>query len=138
MPTCYIVISEIVPDLSKKDIAYIRSIIAKGMNSKSRYLDASHLSSCVIRSDRCHMLADIEIEIHAQLYLRRLFSRDKRAHFISTKISEHFKMDCATWINLNMVGYSRMTKNGLSFYSDSDNKAVRLYQRITKQVSDNT
>lgn len=136
MPSCYIIISENVPELSQKDINRIRLIIARGLNSKSRYIDESHLSTCILHSKRNNMLADIEVEINAQLYLRRLISRDKRAHFISKTISEQMHLNCATWINLHMVGYSRTDERGNTFYSDSDNKVVRFYQKITNQISD--
>ena len=74
------------------------------------------------------MLGDIELDIFAQLYVRRLFSRDKRAHMISEMISQHLGCGCATWINLCMVGYSRVTSEG-DFYSDSDSKLIRAYQK---------
>ena len=49
---------------------------------------------------------------------------------MTTKISEHFKMDCATWINLEFVGYSRSTPDGSDYYSDADNRFVRAFQRL--------
>jgi hypothetical protein len=64
------------------------------------------------------MLGDIEVEVFAQFFIRRFFSRDKRAEHISRRISKLLGIGCATWIHLNVMGYSRVTIDGQSFFSD--------------------
>lgn len=130
MPVCHVTVSENVKDLSVKQRNCIRKIVAYGLDSKSRRLDENHVALRIVQGNRQSMLADIEVEVFAQIYFRRLFSRDKRANAISEKISRAFGISCATWINLQMVGYSRVTPDGSEFYSDSDNKFVALIQRI--------
>lgn len=130
MPVCYVTLSEKAKKPTEKQKNNIRKIVAKGLDSKSRRLDENHIVLRVIQSNRKCMLADIEIEVFAQIYIRRLFSRDKRANYISAKMSEMFGTSCATWINLQMVGYARVTPDGKEYYSDSDNKLVALIQRI--------
>lgn len=130
MPVCYVTVSEEVKDLTDKQKNLIRKIVAWGLDSKSRRLDENHVTIRVIKGDRERMLADIEVEVFAQLYIRRLFSRDKRANIISEKMSKSFGFSCASWINLQMVGYSRVTPDGSEFYSDSDNKFVALIQKL--------
>lgn len=118
MPSCYVTISEDVHDLTASEINIIRDVVADGLNSKSRILDRNHIVIRVNRSSREFMLGEIEVEIFSQLYIRRLFSRDKRAKNISKILSEKLKYDFATWINMGMVGYCRVTKGGEIFYSD--------------------
>lgn len=130
MPVCYVTTSEKVNDLTDKQKDYIRKVVARGLDSKSRKLDENHVALRVIKGDRRSMLADIEVEIFAQLYIRRLFSRDKRANSISEMISKSMGVSCASWINLQMVGYSRVTPDGGEFFSDSDNKIVALLQKL--------
>ena len=130
MPVCNVVVSENYKDLSEKQTELIKNIVASGLDSKSRRLNGDHIALRVVFGKRNNMLADVEIEIFAQLYFRRVFSRDKRANIISEKISKCLKCSCATWINLQMVGYSRVTPNGNSFFSDSDNKLVSVIQKI--------
>lgn len=130
MPVCYITLSEKKPQLTELQIKNMRKIIAKGLNSNSRRLDETHIAIRVQSSYRECMLGDIEIDIFSQLYLRRLFSRDKRANYISKKVSEYLGCGCATWINMEIVGYSRVTTDGNVFYSDSDNTFVRLIQKM--------
>ena len=130
MPVCYITLSEKKSELSDKQLQYIRKIIANGLNSNSRKLDETHIALRLQHSHRQFMLGDLEIDIFSQLYLRRLFSRDKRANYISKKISNYLNCSCATWINMEVVGYSRVTPDGNVFYSDSDNPLVRLIQKI--------
>lgn len=130
MPVCYVTLSEVTKGLTKKQENTIRKIVAMGLDSKSRRLDENHVALRVLNGNRECMLADIEIEIFAQIYIRRLFSRDKRANAISAKMSKVFGISCATWINLQMVGYSRVTPDGREFYSDSDNRFVAFLQKI--------
>lgn len=117
MPVCYITLSESVNTPSAEEINSIREIIAEGLNSKSMFLDRNHIVIRLQHAQRCFMLGEIEIELFAQFYLRRFFSRDRRANFISHKITELLKKDCATWINMGMVGYSRVTKDGNEYFS---------------------
>ena len=118
MPVCYVTLSESVPHPNIEEINSIRDIVAEGLNSKSRFLDRNHIVIRIQKGERVFMLGEVEIEIFAQLFLRRFFSRDKRAKFISQKVSELLKKDCATWINMGMVGYSRVTTQGETFFSD--------------------
>jgi hypothetical protein len=118
MPVCYITLSESVRIPSIDEVDIIRDIVAEGLNSKSRFLDRTHIVIRIQQSQRQFMLGEVEIEIFAQLYLRRFFSRDKRAKLISQKISELLEKDCATWINMGMVGYSRVTTEGQTYFSD--------------------
>jgi hypothetical protein len=130
MPVCYITLSENKQQLTKKQMQDLREIIAKGLDSNSRKLDRTHITIREQYSSRDCMLADIEIDIFSQLYLRRLFSRDKRANFISGKVSEYLNCCCATWINMEIVGYSRVNVGGDAFYSDSDNSIIRFIQKV--------
>jgi len=85
----------------------------------------------------------IEIDIFAQFYFRRYFSRDKRAEYISERVSKLLKIDCATWINMEIVGYSRVTHNGTIYYSNEKknnfnvhpdcNKYIILFMRFNKK-----
>lgn len=128
MPVCYVTLSEKVPELSADSILYIRKAVATGLDSKSRKLDETHIALRLQRGVSSQMLGDIELDVYAQLYWRRFFSRDKRANKISELITDHLGLCCATWINLCMVGYSRVDKEQ-SYFSDSDNKAIRLIQK---------
>lgn len=129
MPKCYVTFSEKMPAFSDSDLQFIRKAIAKGLDSKTRKLDENHISLHIQHSNRSVMLGDIELDIFAQLYFRRLFSRDKRANAISELISQHFSCGCATWINLCMVGYSRATLD-VDYYSDADSRFIRFLQKI--------
>lgn len=129
MPVCYITVSDKVQDLSVEQIEQIRIIVAEGLDSRSRKLDKGHIAMRLQSGSREFMLGDIEIDIFAQLYVRRLFSRDRRANQVSKMVSELIDCSCATWINLSHVGYSRVSKSGGSYYSDSDNAIVRLLQK---------
>lgn len=129
MPLCYLTLSEKSKSISESDLHSIRKIVANGLNSKSRKLDETHIALRVQHNNRATMLADIELEIYAQTYLRRVFSRDRRANIISSAISQHFGYGCATWINMCMVGYSRVTNEG-EYYSDADNIIIRFIQKI--------
>lgn len=129
MPVCYITLSDKVPNLSKQQLMQIRQCVAEGLDSQSRKLDDTHIAIRLQRSKRECMLGDIEIDIFSQLYLRRLFSRDKRASIISQKVSNYLNCCCATWINMGCVGYSRVSKGGSVYFSDSDNIIVRWIQK---------
>ena len=130
MPVCYLTLSEKVKIVEECQIMYVRKIVAEGLDSKSRNLDENHISLRVQYSQRKCMLSDIEIEIFSQLYLRRMFNRDKRSSFISEKISRYFQCGCATWINMGYVGYSRNELGGKTYFSDSNNPFIRIIQKI--------
>lgn len=129
MPVCYITVSEKVRDLSESDFSFIKDVVASGLDSSSRRLDATHIALRLIHGTSSNMLGDIELDIFAQLYVPRLLSRDKRANKISNSIGHHFDCCCATWINLGYVGYSRADKQN-DYYSDSDNLVIRFFQKI--------
>jgi hypothetical protein len=129
MPVCYITISEKIRELSRNDFEFIKKAIATGLDSSARKLDETHVALRIIRGTRSNMLGDIELDIFAQLYIPRLFSRDRRANRISKIISTQFDCCCATWINLGFVGYSRVDNEG-DYYSDSDSRVVRIIQRL--------
>lgn len=133
MPVCYVTLSEAYMNVSDDDLTFIRRAVAEGLDSKSRRLDETHIALRLNHGLRKHMLGDIELDIFAQLYLSRLFSRDRRANIISSIISEHLNCGCATWINLMYVGYSRVTEKGI-YFSDADNPLIRAVQ-IIKGVS---
>ena len=139
MPVCYITPSDKVPNLSKQQLLQIRKYVAEGLDSQSRKLDETHIAVRLQHSERACMLGDIEIDIFSQLYLRRLFSRDKRANAISKCISTYLDCCCATWINMGYVGYSRVSPGGSVYYSDANNIFLRLIQKIrgisTREVS---
>ena len=118
MPVCYITLSESVPMPNAEEIDKIRDIVAEGFNSKARFLDRNHIVVRIQHGERKFMLGELEVEVFAQLFLRRFFSRDKRAKFISEQVSKLLNKDCATWINMGMVGYSRVTTKGETFFSD--------------------
>jgi hypothetical protein len=128
MPTCYITVSENVPDLSEKDLFSIRDIVAEGLNSGARRLDRNHIALRLQRGLRTHMLGDIELEIFCQFFVRRFFSRDRRAQFISSRVSTLSSVGCATWINMMVVGYSRVDTEGRSYFSDRASQAARTLE----------
>jgi hypothetical protein len=125
MPTCYVTLSEKVPDLTEEQLFLIRDFIADGLNSKSRLLDRHHIVLRIQRAPRLHMLGDIELEVFSQFFLRRFFSRDRRAQEISTRIKDLLHFDCATWINMMVVGYARVSREGHSYFSDKTSQAKR-------------
>lgn len=129
MPVCFITISEKVKELSSCDFDFIKKTVASGLDSSSRKLDETHIALRIINGTRSNMLGDIEVDIFAQLYIPRFFSRDRRANQISKAISTQFDCCCATWINLNYVGYSRVDRE-CEYYSDSDNHFIRILQRL--------
>lgn len=118
MPTCHITLSEPARSLTEEELLLIRKAVASGLISGARYLDQDHIVTRVHRSHKGDMLGEIEIEVFAQFYLRRFWNRDRRALEISRKVSRIVGLDCATWINLVMVGYARHTVKGQVFFSD--------------------
>lgn len=138
MPVCYITLSETIPHLSKIQLQEIRRYVAQGLDSSARKIDEMHITLRIQKCYRECMLGDIEIDIFSQLYLRRIFSRDKRANIISKNISNYLNCCCATWINMGYVGYSRVSRNGSVYFSDSDNNFIRWIQKkrgiTTKEV----
>lgn len=130
MPVCYITLSDKVPNLSKQQLLQIRRYVAAGLNSQSRKLDETHIAIRIQHGERECMLGDIEIDIFSQLYLRRLFSRDKRAKDISQNVSNYLHFCCATWINMGYVGYSRISARGDVYFSDADNVIIRWFQKV--------
>ena len=130
MPVCYITLSDKLSGLSKQQVLQIRRYVAKGLDSRSRKLDETHIAIRLQHSEREWMLGDIEIDIFSQLYLRRLFSRDKRAQAISHAISNYLNCCCATWINMGYVGYSRVSESGRVYFSDADNIIVHWIQKL--------
>jgi hypothetical protein len=137
MPICYITISD---SINKSyvigKINEIRDIVAEGLESKSRLLDRNHIAVRIVKSKRQFMLGELEIDVFAQFFWRRYFSRDKRANFISLKVTHLLGYDCATWINLCQVGYSRVTKYGESFFSvKADDEKIREKRETKKRHS---
>lgn len=130
MPVCYITLSDKISSLSKDQLIQIRRFIAEGLDSRSRKLDETHIAIRLQHSDRDCMLGDIELDIFSQIYLRRLFSRDKRAKIISQNVSSYLSCCCATWINMGYVGYSRVSEKGNVYFSDADNIFIRWIQKI--------
>lgn len=134
MPICYVTLSRSVStEIETSQFNLIRKIVAASLDSKSRLLDENHITLRIQYSDRQTMLADIEIDIFAQFFLRRHFTRDKRANKISSDIEKIFGFSCATWINLCQVGYSRVN-NGQSYYSSKeDDELLRKKRKSNKQ-----
>lgn len=130
MPVCFITLSDKVSNLSKQQLAQIRLCVAEGLDSRSRKLDETHITIRLHKGERECMLGDIEIDIFSQLYLRRLFSRDKRANAISKAVSKCLNCCCATWINMGYVGYSRVSREGSVYFSDADNMIIRWLQKV--------
>ena len=112
MPACHITLSETVPDLAERDIVLIRDVVAANLTSRTWRLKREDVVARVQRSSRVHMLGAMEVEVFAQFDFDRVFSRDKRAQAISAAVSAALRVDCATWINLAMIGYCRVTASG--------------------------
>ncbi len=131
MPICYITVSDKYGSIDKlKDsLNSVRDIVADGLDSKSRLLDRNHIAVRIQASKRDYMLADIEIDIFAQFFWRRFFSRDRRANKISKEVSNLLNADCAAWINLCQVGYSRHTITGEDYFSIKADDLVVLEKR---------
>lgn len=118
MPTGLITIADRAWVPSDSSLREIRSIVAHGLDSRLRHLDESHISLRFAEGSRDFMLGEVEVELFCQLFRDRFFSRDKRANYIARHSSAAFGTSCACWINMSIVGYSRFTLNGLSYYSD--------------------
>ena len=137
MPVCYITLSNKVSNLNKQQLLQIRRYVANRLDSKSRKLDETHIAIRLQHSERDCMLGDIEIDVFCQLYIGRLFSRDKRAYAISQDISKYLDCCCATWINMSIVGYSRVSEKGNVYFSDSDNAFLHLLQQLHDKTKKN-
>ena len=119
MPTCHVVLSEVFPgNLSDAQLESIRDVVAEGLDSRARSLDRDHVVIRVHSGIRAHMLGEVEVEIFCQFFLRRFFDRDRRANKISSRLRDLLGSDVATWVNMGVVGYSRVTTSGRAFYSD--------------------
>lgn len=118
MPTAWITFAGGGRNLSENKQQILREIIAEHMSSGARYLDRNHIALRFVEGSRSVMLADVEIEVSAQFFVRRHVNRDHRAESISREASRLLGVSCATWINLAMVGYSRVTVDGTAYFSD--------------------
>ena len=138
MPVCYITVSNKIGSKEEMQdkVDSIRDIVADGLDSKSRLLDRFHIAVRIQEADRAFMLSDIELDIYAQFFLRRFFSRDTRANKISHAISNLMGVDCATWINLCQVGYSRFTVDGNSYFSVKEDDHTILERRKHIQIEE--
>lgn len=118
VPVCYVTLSQDLPDLLEGDRDTIRDIVAEELDSGARALDRTHIVLRVQRGRRTEMLGEVEVEVFAQFFVRRFFNRDRRAQRISRRVAFVLGSDCATWINMSVVGYSRVTTRGDVYFSD--------------------
>ncbi len=118
MPTAWITVAAGDRNFSEEQRQTLRDIIAKNMSSGARYLDRNHIALRFTEGSRAAMLAGVEIEVSAQFFVRRHLNRDRRAEAISRAASRLLGVSCATWINLAIVGYSRVTVDGKAYFSD--------------------
>ena len=95
MPICNITLSENV-ELSSDQLNGIRVAVGKGMNSRRRHIDDGHIVFRFSRGRRDLMLAELELDIYAQLYLCRFLSRDRRCVEISSEVAKITGFSCAT------------------------------------------
>lgn len=139
MPVVYITIAKNIK--LEKSIAEIlslvRTAVAEGLDSKSRLLDETHVATRLTYGEREFMLADFELDVFCQKFLRRVFSRDKRANQIAKKLSLELGVDVACWINLSNVGYSRFEySNKESHYAlKEDNEVVKQRRKEKEKQS---
>lgn len=139
MPVVYITIAKNIK--LEKSIAEIlslvRTVVAEGLDSKSRLLDETHIATRLTYGERDFMLADFELDVFCQKFLRRVFSRDKRANQIAKKLSLALGVDVACWINLSNVGYSRFEySNKESHYAlKEDNEVVKQRRKEKEKQS---
>lgn len=139
MPVVYITIAKNIK--LEKSIAEIlslvRTAVAEGLDSKSRLLDETHIATRLTYGEREFMLADFELDVFCQKFLRRVFSRDKRANQIAKKLSLALGVDVACWINLSNVGYSRFEySNKESHYAlKEDNEVVKQRRKEKEKQS---
>ncbi len=140
MPVVYITIAKnaSIEKPINEILSLVRTAVAEGLDSKSRLLDETHIATRVTYGEREFMLADFELDVFCQKFLRRVFSRDKRANAIAKKISLELGIDVACWINLTNVGYSRFEfKNQESHYAiRQDNDVVK--ERRKKKETENS
>ena len=117
MPVCYITFSEEIkyPSISKCN--EIRKVIADNLKTKSKFLDENHIVLRFQQANKSSMLGFVELDIFAQFYISRYWNRDKRARDISSGVKDILNKDCATWINLGFVGYSKFN-DGDEYFSD--------------------
>lgn len=118
MPTVYVTVSENIEFNAELAGPTIRQAVARGLDSRSRRLDETHISLRVQQSSKSLMLGDLELEIFGQFFVRRWRSRDRRAYEIANEVARRLEVECACWINLATVGYSRVTTSGEVFFSD--------------------
>lgn len=118
MPTCFLTVSEESGEIDEQKFLTIRKIVAEELTSRARFLDHGHVVLRVVQGRRADMLGQVEVEVFCQFFVRRFFDRDRRAERISRRVSTILALDCATWINMSVVGYSRVTKTGHSYFSD--------------------
>ena len=118
MPICYITLSEDIQELEKKELNSIKIILAEELISYARFLDSTHIVLRIQRGTKENMLGEVELDVFANFDFQRYWSRDKKSRNISYKISKLLNYNCATWINLNIMGYARVTKEGKEYFSD--------------------
>lgn len=118
MPTAWVTLSEELDDLDYGASQSLRDILAKYLSCRARCLDRNHIVLRCLKGSRTSMLADIEIEVSAQFYFSRHFNRDSRTEAISRSVSKLLGISCATWIKLTIVGYARVTSDGVSYFSN--------------------
>lgn len=126
MPTAWITFAGGDRKLSDDQRQMLRDIIAEHLSSGARYLDRNHISLRFVEGGGSVMLAEVEIEVSAQFFVRRHVNRDQRAESISRAVSRLLGVSCATWINLAMVGYSRVSVDGRAYFSDRASGAKPL------------
>lgn len=139
MPVVYITIAKNIK-LEKsitEILSLVRTAVAEGLDSKSRLLDETHIATRLTYGEREFMLADFELDVFCQKFLRRVFSRDKRANQIAKKLSLELGVDVACWINLSNVGYSRFEySNKESHYAlKEDNEVVKQRRKEKEKQS---
>jgi len=112
MPVCYITLSEEAQNLSDAEVQSIRDIVAAALDCKSLRLDRTHISVRIQHGRRENMLSQVEIEVFAQVFWQRPFSRDRRSREISKNAAMLLGRDCASWITMGIVGYSHVSFRG--------------------------
>jgi len=117
MPTVLLTLSENASIDPSTGGDVIRRAVARGMECEEMGLDETHISIRLSKGHRAHMLGDLEIEVFGQVYESRLGDRDARANRIAQEVCDELGVECACWINLGMVGYSRVTTTGEEFFS---------------------
>ena len=118
MPICYITVSDKIQTLEQEELNKIKVIISEELISYARFLDSTHIVLRIQQGNIKNMLGEIELDIFANFDFQRYWSRDKRSRNISYNISKLLNYNCATWINLNLMGYARVTTKGKEYFSD--------------------